>query len=1065
MSTILIVEDNAESRYMLERLLASKGHHIIAAENGEKALRLARQDPPEVIISDIMMPVMNGFRLCREVKNDPRLRNIPFIFYTAIFVDKADEQMAMSLGASRFVVKPTEGEAFLQILDDVLKEHQQGILPVPEGPLEGEDILLEMYDASITRKLAKTVERLQDERKALIRSERRLKEAQQLAHIGHWELDLKTDSLEWSDEIYRILGLKPQEFDASYKALLARELIHPDDRADVAGAHKASLSKKTPSDIEYRLLLKDGSVKYVNERFQTLYEDDGMPSCSMGTVQDITERKRTEEALRESEERYKTLFEEALDGICIADATTGVIIDCNQALAALAGRERAELIGQPQAILHPPNDDQDPLSRTFRQHLTDEEGRTIEAQVVTRNGTIREVEIKANRLNLGGKKALQGVFRDITERKQGEEALREAESRYRLHFDNVSDVIYSIDRELKLVNISPSVERVLGYKPEELIGRPFQDLDVLAPESLAQAASDTIRILGGERIASAEYHFIARDGTKMWGEVSGAPLIRDGQIVALVSVARDITERKEAEKALKEANDIINKSSSVAFTWKNQEGWPVEFVSENVERLFGYTAEEFMTGKVNYAGCVHPEDLERVAKEVAQFSSGKETKDFDHEPYRIIARDGSEKIVNDWSYVVRDSDGRITHYKGIVEDITESKRAEEDREKLQAQLNQAQKMESVGRLAGGVAHDFNNMLSVIQGRTELALLDVDPKDPLHASLQEISKAAKRSANVIRQLLAFARKQTIAPEVLHLNDTVEGMLKMLRRLIGEDMDLTWEPDTNLWLVNMDPAQIDQILVNLCVNARDAISGVGRVTIETENVVLDEAYCGEYKGCAPGEYVMLGVSDDGSGMDKETLENVFEPFFTTKEVGKGTGLGLSTVYGIVSQNQGFIDVTSEPGKGTTFKIYLRRHRGEAEEEIEAAKTEMPQGRGETILIVEDEALVLDVGKQILERLGYTVLATVSPGEAVRMAREYSGEIHLLMTDVVLPEMSGKDLAEEMIKIRPNTKTLFMSGYTADIIAHRGILDRGVYFVQKPFTTDSLARKVREVLDIEN
>jgi len=932
MSNILIVEDHAESRYLLERLLSSKGHHVIAAENGEEALRIARQDPPGIIISDIMMPVMNGFKLCRKIKSDPGLRHIPFIFYTATFIEKKDEELAMSLGASRFVVKPTEGEAFLQILDDVLKEHRERVLPIPEGPLEDEEILLEMYDNALARKLAETVERLQHERSALIRSERRLKEAQELAHIGHWELDLKTGTLEWSDEIYRILGITPGALDPSYKTLETMGVIHPDDRADVARAHREALSKKTPCDITYRLLLEDGTIKYVNEKFQTIYDEEGMPTCSMGTVQDITERKQAEDAQRESEKRYRVLFEQALDGICIADADTGIIIDCNPALGALVERDPTELIGQPQPILHPPHANADAFSPTFREHLTQKEGETLETEVLTRSGKRKHVEIKANRLDLLGRKALQGIFRDITERKKAEGALREAESLYRLHFENVTDVIYSVNSEMKLINISPSVERLLGYTPEELIDRPIQELNLLTPEYLDQAASDVLRVLGGERIPSSTYQFIARDDTRRWGEVSGAPLIRNGRIVAVVSVARDITERKEGE---------------------------------------------------------------------------------------------------------------------------------EEREKLQAQLQQAQKMESVGRLAGGVAHDFNNMLSVIQGHTDLALLDVDPKDPLYASLQEISKAANRSSKVIRQLLAFARKQTIAPEILNLNDTVEGMLKMLRRLIGEDIDLNWHPDTNLWLVNMDPAQIDQIVANLCVNARDAISGVGKITIETGNVVLNASDCESHAGRLPGEYAVLSVSDDGMGMDMETLANVFEPFFTTKGVGKGTGLGLSTVYGIVSQNKGFIDMVSEPGEGTTARIYLPRHEGESEEAIQEAKPEMPRGHGETILIVEDEALVLDVGRQILERLGYTVLAAASPGEATVLARDYEGEIKLLMTDVVLPGMNGKDLTEEMKTICPDIKVLFMSGYTADIIARHGILDRGIHFVQKPFTPDILACKVREAL----
>jgi len=410
--------------------------------------------------------------------------------------------------------------------------------------------------------------------------------------------------------------------------------------------------------------------------------------------------------------------------------------------------------------------------------------------------------------------------------------------------------------------------------------------------------------------------------------------------------------------------------------------------------------------------------------------------------------------------VARDGDGPPV-CRVVLSDITERKRAEKEHEKLQAQLLQAQKMESVGRLAGGVAHDFNNKLTVILGYAQMAMEGLDTDDPLYGNLQQVLKAGKQFTDIVRQLLAFARKQIIAAEVLDLNEALEGMLKMLRHLIGEDIDLAWEPGRHLWSVKMDPAQIDQILANLCVNARDAISGVGKVTIETENVVLDESYCADRAGFVPGEYVMLAVSDDGIGMDEETLANAFEPFFTTKEVGKGTGLGLSTVYGIVKQNQGFVNIYSEPGKGTSFKIYLPRHSEEAEEKVEAVEAEIPRGRGETILVVEDEISVLRLAQRVLENMGYTVLASARPAEAVAMAREHAGEIHLLMTDVVLPGMSGKDLAGEMMQIRPNISILFMSGYTANVIARQGVLDEGVHFMGKPFTPESLARKVREAL----
>ena len=399
---------------------------------------------------------------------------------------------------------------------------------------------------------------------------------------------------------------------------------------------------------------------------------------------------------------------------------------------------------------------------------------------------------------------------------------------------------------------------------------------------------------------------------------------------------------------------------------------------------------------------------------------------------------------------------------GIIEDITRQREADAEREKLEAQFRQAQKMEAVGRLAGGIAHDFNNMLSIINGHAEMALIKLDPADPLRPKIQEIMNAGRRSADLVRQLLAFARKQTIAPVCLNLNDTVSPMLRMLQSLIGEDIDLLWKPASDLWTVKMDPAQIDQILANLTVNARDAINGVGKVTIETGNVVFDASYCSRHKGFVEGEFVMLAVSDDGCGMDSQTLPLLFEPFFTTKGVGKGTGLGLSTVYGIVKQNNGFVNVYSEPGKGTTFKVYLPREANSdtppAEPPQQPAKT--PSGT-ETVLLVEDEPMVLEIAKTILEQLGYTVLVTAAPREALEQAAHYEGEIHLLMTDVVMPEMSGRDLWQQILPLRPGIKTLFMSGYTANVIAHRGVLDKGVHFLQKPFSLEALAVKIRQAL----
>lgn len=424
---------------------------------------------------------------------------------------------------------------------------------------------------------------------------------------------------------------------------------------------------------------------------------------------------------------------------------------------------------------------------------------------------------------------------------------------------------------------------------------------------------------------------------------------------------------------------------------------------------------------------------------------------------------GGRRVWVDTSKVpLRDAAGRPFALLGVYEDITERKLAEEEKARFEKQRLQSQKMEAVGQLAGGVAHDFNNMLSVINGYSEMLLGEIkDTSDPRYVRLNEIHKAGLRSAELTQQLLAFARKQVIAPKVLDLNDIIAGMLNMLKRLIGENIELEWKPDANLWRVKMDPSQINQILMNLLINARDAISAHGKIVIHTGNSELDEAFRMANPDSSAGRHVLLSICDNGCGIDKETIGHIFEPFFTTKKLGEGTGLGLATVFGIVKQNKGFINVYSEPGRGTTFNIYLPEYNTKDEKKDEnPVLNEIPRGM-ETVLLVEDESSLLKLLKVQLENLGYNVLISGSPAQAIKIARESKGDIHLLMTDVVMPEMSGRDLEEEIKLIFPAIKCLFMSGYTADVIAKEGVLKGGMHYIQKPFTPGVLSAKLREAL----
>jgi PAS domain S-box-containing protein len=517
------------------------------------------------------------------------------------------------------------------------------------------------------------------------------------------------------------------------------------------------------------------------------------------------------------------------------------------------------------------------------------------------------------------------------------------------------------------------------------------------------------------------------------------------------AVQRELGERKRAEAQLLESEQRFRTLAKAAFEGiaVTTDGMFLD-VNDQLAGMVGYDCSELIGRPVEMVIAPESRELVRNAQQMRRV-----------EPYEylMLRKDGStfQAEVRARYAAIEDKEVRIA----AIRDITERKLAEEERANLQAQLYQSQKMDSVGQLAGGMAHDFNNMLTAILGNVQMAMMHSSPSGPIHSNLSAIEQSVLRSADLIRQLLGFARKQTIAPKVLNLNKTVESMLNMLRRLIGEAINFAWLPDAELRPVRIDPSQIDQLLVNLCVNARDAIPEVGKITIETGNAVFDEAYCAVHQGYIRGEYSMLAVSDNGCGMDKSILDHIFEPFFTTKEMGSGTGLGLATVYGIVRQNKGFINVYSEPDKGSTFKIYLPSYAGHHVEPVVKRVVKTQKGCGETVLLVEDNEVILDMTRQMLEGLNYRVLTASSPSRALQHVKTYGAEIKLVITDVVMPEMNGKELSKQINDISPGLKCLFHSGYTANVIAHQGVLDPGVHFLQKPFSIKALSIKVREAL----
>ncbi len=753
---------------------------------------------------------------------------------------------------------------------------------------------------------------------------------------------------------------------------------------------------------------------------------------------------------REEETKFRSYVENAPYGIFISDSE-GHYIDVNPGACDITGYSREELLGMSIPDLLAPDS-----RKEGAQHFQTlvESGRSNgEFGFVRKDGELRQWHVLAQELSPD---RFLGFVEDITEQKAREEHI----SLLGRMLDAAPACITIHDTDGHFIFANTKNIELHGYDSlEDFLKVNLHDLDVPASETLLAERFRKIAEDGEARFEVAHYK---KDGSTFPLDIVAKQIKWEGH-PAILSIATDITERKQSEEALAESEEhhrVLFDQSREAMMTLTPPSW--QFTSGNPAalELFGVSSQaEFLNlGPWDTSPEVQPDGRpsDQKAREMIETAMLKGSQFFewthqnmDGEPIPCTV------LLN------RMDVGDETFLLATVRDISKLKRVESEREELQTQLAQSQKMESVGRLAGGVAHDFNNMLSVIIGNAELALGRIPPDDALRADLKEILNAAGRSTDITRQLLAFARKQTISPEALNLNDTVEGMLKMLRRLIGENIDLAWQPGKNLTPVKVDPSQIDQILANLCVNARDAITGAGKLTIETGNVSFDEQYCAIHAGFTPGDYVMLAVSDDGCGMDRETVENIFEPFFTTKGVGKGTGLGLSTVYGIVKQNDGFINVYSEPDQGTTFKIYLPSHGDEKAEAKARESTEIPAGKGETVLIVEDEASILDLAQTILETLGYNVLAAATPGKATALAKKHSGDIHLLITDVVMPEMNGKDLAAKLKTSYPDLKVLFMSGYTANVIAHQGVLDEGVNFIPKPFTTMDLAIKIREAL----
>jgi two-component system cell cycle sensor histidine kinase/response regulator CckA len=770
-------------------------------------------------------------------------------------------------------------------------------------------------------------------------------------------------------------------------------------------------------------------------------------------ARDVTESRRAAAALRESEARFRDLFDSISDWICVHDLE-GRLLSVNPVVCQASGYTADELIGR---LIS------DFLLPEYRPEFLDlyltqikEKGRFDGVfRVKAKDGTVRYIEYSNTLVTTEGREPfVSGVGRDVTERRRAARALRRSEEQYRLVVDHAHEGICVIqDGIIKFTN--PKLAEMAGLTAEEAISRSF--IDYIHPEDRPEVLDRYQRRLAGESFPDHHsYRLMRPDGVVRWMDVISVVVTWERR-PATINFISDITDQREAEEALRRSEEqyrlvVDNAHEGILIA---QDGL-IQFANPKITEVLGYPQDELISRR--FTEFIHPEDRSAVEERYRCETTGQDPPG--PRPCRAVRRDGEVRWVEMHDVPIQWQDRPATLI--FLSDVTDQRLAQAEKENMEVQFQQAQKMEAVGRLAGGIAHDFNNLLTIITGYSDLALAKTSPHDPLHNDLNEINDAGQRAAALTRQLLTFSRQQVIEPQTLDPRQVVANVEHMLRRLIGEDIELVVTADPEAGAVEADPGQLEQVLMNLAINARDAMERGGRLTIQIANAFLDEDYAEDHLGVSPGPHVMLAVSDTGVGMDEALRSKIFDPFFTTKETGKGTGLGLATVYGIVKQSGGHITVYSEPGRGSTFKVYLPRTG------LEAGRPEAADGKDalrrgtETVLVVEDEDQVRDLASRILRRQGYRVLEAANGGEAILVCEQHQGPIHLTLTDVIMPRMSGQDLAERIRSLRPEAKFLFMSGYTDEAIARHGVLDEGVNFIGKPFSAVKLAAKVREILD---
>ena len=1061
----------------------------------------------DVVGASMYIPSLKWVLLV-EIDTDEVILPIQYILKSVIITASVVVIMVFSLYVTflRRVVKP------LRAISLTARDVGEGRFDVVP-PLRTADEIGILYDS-----FNYMVNQIKSRTTALAESKASLVEAQRIARLGNWEWDIVENETSWSDEVYHIFGLSPRELDVTYETFL--NCVHPDDRELVKKSVHDALYEKKPYEIDHRILLRDGSLRFVHEKAEVAFDAHGKAIRMTGTVQDITERRRSEKeinllqtmtiAIAEAPDFHSAL-RVALQKVC---ESTGWVYgeawlpssdgkylkhvvswynprECLEEFEkkskefvfspGLGLPGRVLLSKKPEWKRDATSDGCFPRASIARKYgLKAALGIPVilnEEVIAILNFFVREQRDEDERL-VKITSSVAAQLGAVIRRKQAEDALQDSEEKLRAIIDNTTAVVFVKDLQGRYLLINKQYEKIFHITRSEIINKT--DYNLFPKELADKVTANDQKIVEVKAPLEFEEIITQDDGLHSYIAIKFPLLDSHGIMYAVCGIATDITERKQMEESLRESEErfrLIAETVAEVFWMADVNIEGILYVNPSYERVWGRTRKSLYENPRSFLDAIHLEDRKRV---LANLELEKIGQPFDHE-YRIIRPDGSIRWIWDRGFPVYEKTGQITRYVGVAQDITERKKIEEEKEKLREQLYHSQRLDAVGKLAGGIAHDFNNILTAIIGYGNLLQMEFKEDSQSKMFIQRILTSAERAARLTQGLLAFSRKQIGNPVPINLNETIKREEHLLARLIREDIKLKVELINKDCTVMADTRQIEQVLMNLVTNARDAMPNGGTLTIQTNILEVDKTFLrihahdtsklvdlasfvstDKFPEKEPKRwYVCMSVSDTGMGMDKQTQMRVFEPFFTTKEVGKGTGIGLAIVYGIIKQHNGYIDVESEPGEGTTFRIYLPFIGSKAEDQKPSSLT-TPAGGNETILMADDEEEVRRLYKTVLENAGYTVIEAINGMDAINKFKLYRDKIRLLVLDVIMPEKNGKEAYDSIKELQPDMKAIFMSGYSENIVHKKGIIKEGIHYISKPSTPTDFLRKVREALD---